>query len=59
MTTPGKDRITIFFYKYAKIGNPEILRNHLYYEWEKLGVLGKFMLPMKELTRNYLFLHKI
>ena len=41
MTTPGKDRITISFYKYAKIGNPEILRNHLYHEWEKLGVLGR------------------
>jgi UPF0176 protein len=41
MTTPEKDRITISFYKYAKIGNPEILRNHLYHEWEKLGVLGR------------------
>lgn len=41
MTTPGKDRITISFYKYAKIGNPEILRNHLYHEWEKLRVLGR------------------
>ena len=41
MTKPGKDRITISFYKYAKIGNPEILRNHLYHEWENLGVLGR------------------
>lgn len=41
MTTQGKDRITISFYKYAKIGNPEILRNHLYQEWEKLKVLGR------------------
>lgn len=41
MTTPEKDRITISFYKYAKIGNPGILRNHLYHEWEKLGVLGR------------------
>ena len=41
MTTPEKDRITISFYKYAKIGNPEILRNHLYQEWEKLDVLGR------------------
>lgn len=41
MTTPEKDRITISFYKYAKIGNPEILRNHLYQEWEMLDVLGR------------------
>ena len=41
MTTPEKDRITISFYKYAKIGNPEILRNHLYQEWEILDVLGR------------------
>ena len=26
----GKDRLTISFYKYAKIGNPELLRNHLF-----------------------------
>jgi len=29
----GKDRLTISFYKYAKIGNPELLRNHLFIFW--------------------------
>lgn len=37
----GKDRLTISFYKYAKIGNPEIFRNHLFINWEKLDVLGR------------------
>ncbi|WP_046758552.1 oxygen-dependent tRNA uridine(34) hydroxylase TrhO [Kordia jejudonensis] len=37
----GKDRMTISFYKYANIGNPEILRNHLFINWDKLEVLGR------------------
>ncbi|NQY05860.1 MAG: rhodanese-related sulfurtransferase [Flavobacteriaceae bacterium] len=37
----GKDRLTISFYKYAKIGNPVILRNHLYVNWESIDVLGR------------------
>jgi len=37
----GKDRMTISFYKYAHIGNPEILRNHLFINWDNIGVLGR------------------
>lgn len=37
----GKDRLTISFYKYAKIGNPEIFRNHLFLAWDPLEVLGR------------------
>ena len=37
----GKERLTISFYKYAKIGNPEIFRNHLFLAWDKLQVLGR------------------
>ena len=37
----GKDRLTISFYKYAKIGNPEIFRNHLFVNWNNLDVLGR------------------
>ena len=37
----GKDRMTISFYKYAHIGNPEILRNHLFINWDQLDVLGR------------------
>ncbi|NAS10917.1 oxygen-dependent tRNA uridine(34) hydroxylase TrhO [Poritiphilus flavus] len=37
----GKDRLTISFYKYAHIGNPQILRNYLYLGWDALEVLGR------------------
>ncbi|WP_298517150.1 rhodanese-related sulfurtransferase [uncultured Kordia sp.] len=37
----GKDRMTISFYKYAHIGNPEILRNHLFINWDSIEVLGR------------------
>ncbi len=37
----GKDRMTISFYKYANIGNPEILRNHLFINWDRIDVLGR------------------
>ena len=37
----GEDRLTLSFYKYAKIGNPEIFRNHLFLAWDQLEVLGR------------------
>ena len=37
----GKDRLTISFYKYAKIKNTEIFRNHLFLAWDRLEVLGR------------------
>ena len=37
----GKERLTISFYKYAKIENPEIFRDHLFLTWDALDVLGR------------------
>ena len=37
----GKERLTLSFYKYAKIGNPEIFRNHIFIAWNTLNVLGR------------------
>lgn len=37
----GKDRLTISFYKYAKIGNPKLFRDYLFIHWDKLDVLGR------------------
>jgi UPF0176 protein len=37
----GKVRLTISFYQYAKIGNPEIYRNHLFLAWNEMDVLGR------------------
>lgn len=34
-------RLTLSFYKYAQIGNPELFRNHLFVHWEALNVLGR------------------
>ena len=37
----GKDRLTISFYKYAKINNTGIFRNHMFLAWNDLDVLGR------------------
>ncbi|MGJ8665423.1 MAG: rhodanese-related sulfurtransferase [Patiriisocius sp.] len=37
----GEDRLTLSFYQYAKIGNPELFRNHLFIKWDELNVLGR------------------
>ncbi len=34
-------RTTISFYKYARIGNPQVFRDHLYLAWDELGVFGR------------------
>lgn len=37
----GKDRITISFYQYYKIDNPQLFRDKLFLEWNELDVLGR------------------
>lgn len=37
----GEDRLTLSFYQYAKIGNPQLFRNHLFVKWNDLDVLGR------------------
>ncbi len=37
----GTDRLTLSFYVYAHIGNPEVFRNHLFIHWDALDVLGR------------------
>ncbi|MDG2455493.1 MAG: rhodanese-related sulfurtransferase [Bacteroidia bacterium] len=37
----NESRKTISFYKYAQIGNPQLFRDHLFYHWSLLGVLGR------------------
>ena len=37
----GKDRITISFYQYHQIKNPQILRDKLFLDWNTLDVLGR------------------
>ncbi|MGM0635698.1 MAG: rhodanese-related sulfurtransferase [Bacteroidota bacterium] len=37
----GEERLTLSFYKYAQIGNPELFRNYLFIAWDKMNVLGR------------------
>ncbi|MDO5971970.1 rhodanese-related sulfurtransferase [Flavivirga aquimarina] len=37
----GKNRLTLSFYQYAKIGNPQVFRDHLFITWDALDVLGR------------------
>jgi len=37
----GEDRLTLSFYQYAKIGNPQLFRDHLFLAWHQMDVLGR------------------
>jgi len=37
----GKNRLTLSFYTYVKIGNSQLFRDHLFLNWDKLEVLGR------------------
>src|SRR5690606_36152450 len=37
----GEERLTLSFYQYAKIGNPELFRNHLFIACHEQDVLGR------------------
>ena len=37
----GGKRLTLSFYKYHKIKNPQLFRDHLYITWNKMNVLGR------------------
>ena len=37
----GTDRLTLSFYQYAHIGNPQLFRDHLFLAWDPLEVLGR------------------
>lgn len=37
----GKSRLTLSFYQYANIENPQTLRDHLFLTWDTLDVLGR------------------
>ncbi len=37
----GQERLTLSFYKYHRLENPQAFRDELYVAWEKLDVLGR------------------
>tara|TARA_B100001564_G_scaffold230815_1_gene194916 strand:+ start:122330 stop:123385 length:1056 start_codon:yes stop_codon:yes gene_type:complete len=43
----GEERLTISFYKYVKISNPEIFRNFLFVFWDSIDVLGRIYVAVE------------
>lgn len=41
MLQSEEPRTTISFYKYHHLSNPSVFRDHIYQEWQKIGVLGR------------------
>jgi UPF0176 protein len=37
----GTRFVTVSFYQYANIGNPQVFRDHLFLQWDKLGIVGR------------------
>jgi UPF0176 protein len=37
----GEERLTLSFYAYAHISNPQVLRDHLFVSWNALDILGR------------------
>jgi len=41
MIESDQERVTISFYQYAKLGNPQLFRDYLFIHWSELGVFGR------------------
>jgi UPF0176 protein len=41
MEEGGQERLTISFYQYAHIGNPQLFRDYLFIHWNELNVFGR------------------
>jgi UPF0176 protein len=41
MDESDEARLTISFYQYAKLGNPQLFRDYLFIHWSDLGVFGR------------------
>ena len=39
--TAGKERLTLSFYQYTQIGNPNLFRDYLFLHWNPMEVLGR------------------
>ena len=37
----GQERLTLSFYQYAQLGNPQLFRDYLFLHWNSLEVLGR------------------
>jgi len=39
--TAGEERLTLSFYQYTNLGNPQLFRDYLFFHWDALQVLGR------------------
>ena len=51
-------RITISYYNYCNIKNPSLFRNHLYYHYQNLGVLGRIYIAKEGINAQLSVLAK-
>ncbi len=51
----GKKRLTLSFYKYAKIGNLQIFRDHLFITWNTMEVLGRIYIAHEGINAQLSF----
>lgn len=58
----GRKRLTLSFYQYAHIDQPDIFRDHLFLQWNKLDVLGRIYVAKEginaQLSVPALFFHE-
>lgn len=47
LRSEGVSRTTLSFYRYVRLAEVDTLRNTLYEEWEKLGILGRIYLSQE------------
>jgi len=54
----GHEFVTISFYQYAKIENPQIFRDHLFQLWSKLDVVGRTYVAKEGINAQISVPHK-
>ena len=49
----GTERLTLSFYQYAHIGNPQLFRDHLFLSWNALEVLGRIYVAKEGINATF------
>lgn len=49
----GTKFVTISFYKYVNIENPQLFRDHLFQQWDKLGIKGRIYVAHEGINAQF------
>lgn len=49
----GEDRLTISFYQYHQIKNTQVFRDHLFINWDPMGVLGRIYVASEGINAQF------